>query len=129
MFSQVSYTSIAINSAVASTSVATSSVTSVVVGSSVTSTTATIGGQGVTATTQSTTSVVASSSTSSGYSGNSPQLFWIMINNYQIIEVFLLLEADLNEAMISMLEQINFATFNLDWIQFSFLTDLQDKIK
>ena len=92
-------------------------------------TTATLGAQGATATSQSSASVVASTSASSGYSGNTPQLFWIMINDYQIIEVFLLLQADLNEAMIEMLSQINYATFNLDWIQISYLTELQDKIK
>ena len=92
-------------------------------------TTTTLGAQGATATSQSSASVVESSSASSGYSGNTPQLFWIMINDYQIIEVFLLLQADLNEAMIEMLSQINYATFNLDWIQISFLTELQDKIK
>lgn len=55
-----------------------------------------------------------------------PQLFWITIGNYQIIEAFLLLKADFHEALIELLSSINFSTFNLAIIKLPFIESLKD---
>ena len=96
---------------VSSTSVSTSATSSVFVSSSATSTSS------------------ASSSGSAIGGAKQPQMFWLMLNNYQMIEVFLLLEAEFHDSMIELLESINFSTFNLDIIPLFFLEDLKDEIQ
>jgi hypothetical protein len=59
----------------------------------------------------------------------SPQLFWLMLNHYQMIEIFLLLEVDFHKTMIDLLESINFSTFNLDWLPIPFSGELQSVIR
>ena len=49
------------------------------------------------------------------------QLFWIMLSNYQVIETFLLLEAELHESLIELLSSINFMTCNLNFINLPFI--------
>jgi len=120
--------------------VGTTAVTSVVVTSTAVSTTAgtTLGAQAAATSSQSTASSVIANFQISGGSSNptstiggarNPQLFWIMLNNYQMIEVFLLFATEFHQSMIALLESINYATFNLNWIPIPFIEKFKSKIE
>ena len=79
-------------------------------------------------TTQTTNSNALSQSNTSIGGRQSPQLFWIMLNNYQMIEAFLLLEANLHESLVEMLSSISYATFNFNFIKIPFVESLKDTI-
>ena len=50
------------------------------------------------------------------------------MSNYQIIEVFLLLEADLHDTLIELLESINFCVVNLEFLYFPGIEHLKTLI-
>ena len=73
-------------------------------------------------------SQTSGTSTVTAKGANTPQMFWITLNNYQMLVMFLLLKIRFHESLRELLESMNLSTFTLNIVSLPGIEQIKDAI-